>query len=103
MTLSMLSLLGFPLTVGFFGKVELFSVAVAGEHFVLAVIGVLSSIAGVYYYLRVIVNMYMQPSTRERPAAGYMNVQNMVALGAVAICLLFFAIFPSTFLFIRQP
>ncbi len=103
MTLSMLSLLGFPLTVGFFGKVELFSVAVAGEHFVLAVIGVLSSIAGVYYYLRIIVNMYMQPSATERPAKGYMNMQNMVALGAVAICLLFFAIFPSTFLFIRHP
>jgi NADH-quinone oxidoreductase subunit N len=103
MTLSMLSLLGFPLTVGFFGKVELFSVAVAGEHYVLAVLGVLASIAGVYYYLRVIVTMYMQPSEKEKPASGYMDVQNVLALSAVAICVLFFAFFPSMFLFIRQP
>ncbi len=60
--LGMLSLMGFPPTAGFFAKYYVFSVAVqAGGGMVwLAVLGVLSSVIGAYYYLRVVVFMFMK-------------------------------------------
>ena len=60
--LGVLTLMGFPPTAGFFGKYYVFNAAVhAGGGFVwLAVIGVLSSAIGAYYYLRVVVSMFMK-------------------------------------------
>lgn len=61
--LGFLSLLGFPLTAGFFGKYYLLSAAVnAGGMLVgLAVFAVLGSAIGAYYYLKVLATMFMQP------------------------------------------
>ena len=58
----MLSLGGVPPTVGFLGKLLIFSAAVDAGLLGLAVVGVLASAAGVYYYLRVVVYMYMRPA-----------------------------------------
>ena len=57
-----LSLMGFPPTAGFFGKWYVFSAALStGSDLVwLVVIGVLSSVIGAYYYLRVIVYLFMK-------------------------------------------
>ena len=49
----LLSLAGVPPTAGFFGKLYVFSAAVDAELYVLAVIGLLNSVIGAYYYLRV--------------------------------------------------
>jgi NADH-quinone oxidoreductase subunit N len=57
----MLSLGGIPPTAGFMGKLLIFRSAVDAGQVVLAVIGVLSSLIGLYYYLRVVVYMYMRP------------------------------------------
>jgi NADH-quinone oxidoreductase subunit N len=57
----MLSLAGVPPTVGFMGKLMVFSAAVDAGLLGLAIIGVLASVAGTYYYLRVIVYMFMRP------------------------------------------
>ena len=67
MVLGVLSLLGMPPTAGFFGKYYVFNAAVqAGGGMVwLAVLGVLTSAIGAYYYLRVLVFMFMK-----QPAAG---------------------------------
>ncbi|NQY99183.1 MAG: NADH-quinone oxidoreductase subunit N [Bdellovibrionales bacterium] len=59
-TIFMLSLAGIPPTVGFFGKLFIFSAAVKQGFFWLAVWGVIGSVISVYYYLRPIVTMYMQ-------------------------------------------
>jgi NADH-quinone oxidoreductase subunit N len=58
----MLSLGGVPPTVGFMGKLLLFRAAIDAGLLGLTVLAVLASAAGIYYYLRVVVYMYMRPS-----------------------------------------
>jgi NADH-quinone oxidoreductase subunit N len=57
----MLSLGGIPPTIGFMSKLLIFRSAVDAGLIGLAIVGVLSSAAGVYYYLRVVVYMFMRP------------------------------------------
>ncbi|MCP3104713.1 NADH-quinone oxidoreductase subunit N [Myxococcus sp. K15C18031901] len=57
----MLSLGGIPPTIGFMSKLLIFQSAVDSGLVGLAIVGVLSSAAGVYYYLRVVVYMFMRP------------------------------------------
>ena len=59
MTVFLLSLGGFPPTAGFIGKWYIFSAAVERGHYWLAIIGVLSSVVSVFFYLRIVVMMYM--------------------------------------------
>ena len=54
----MFSMAGIPPFSGFFGKLYVFYAAVQGGYWTLAVIGVLTSVIGAYYYLRVIKVMY---------------------------------------------
>jgi len=68
----MFSSAGIPPTAGFIGKLVVFKGAVdvgvaTGEttFYALAIVGVLTSVAGIYYYLRVLVHMYMKPKRRE--------------------------------------
>ena len=69
--IGVLSLLGMPPTAGFFGKYYVFSAAVqAGGPMVwLAVLGVLASAVGAYYYLKVIVYLYMREPEEGQPVA----------------------------------
>ena len=59
MTVFLLSLGGFPPMAGFIGKWYIFSAAVQEGHYALAVIGVLTSVVSVFFYLRIVVMMYM--------------------------------------------
>ena len=59
MTVFLLSLGGFPPTAGFIAKWYIFAAAVQEGHFWLAIIGVLSSVVSVFFYLRIVVMMYM--------------------------------------------
>ena len=59
MTVFLLSLGGFPPTAGFIGKWYIFSAAVERGHYWLAIIGVLTSVISVFFYLRIVVMMYM--------------------------------------------
>ncbi|HUY54364.1 MAG TPA: NADH-quinone oxidoreductase subunit N [Candidatus Nanopelagicaceae bacterium] len=58
MSLFMLSLAGFPMTVGFFGKFFLFSAAIHDGQLPLAIWGILTSAVSLFYYLRVILVMF---------------------------------------------
>jgi NADH-quinone oxidoreductase subunit N len=60
MTVFMLSLIGFPPTLGMVGKFYLFRAVLDGGFVWLAIIGVVTSLISAYYYLRVVVNMYMR-------------------------------------------
>src|SRR3954465_8154177 len=60
LTIFLLSLIGIPLTGGFFAKFYVFSAALHGNLIWLTVIGVVNSAVAAYYYLRVIVVMYMR-------------------------------------------
>lgn len=59
MTIFMLSLIGIPLTGGFFAKWLVFGTAVQANLIILAVIGVLTSVISAFYYMRVVVNMFL--------------------------------------------
>ena len=59
MTIFLLSLGGFPPMAGFIGKWYIFSAAVQEGHYPLAIIGVLTSVVSVFFYLRIVVMMYM--------------------------------------------
>ena len=66
MTIFLLSLGGFPPTAGFVAKWYIFSAAVKAGYYWLAVIGVLTSVVSVFFYLRIVVMMYM--SQTDAPA-----------------------------------
>ncbi|MGH9307953.1 MAG: NADH-quinone oxidoreductase subunit N, partial [Vicinamibacterales bacterium] len=59
MTVFLLSLGGFPPLAGFIGKYYIFLAAVQENHYTLAIIGVLTSVVSVFFYLRIVVMMYM--------------------------------------------
>jgi NADH-quinone oxidoreductase subunit N len=59
MTVFLLSLGGFPPLAGFIGKWYIFAAAVQEGHYTLAIIGVLTSVVSVFFYLRIVVMMYM--------------------------------------------
>ncbi len=60
LTVFLLSLIGIPMTGGFFAKFYVFSAALQNGLIWLVIIGVLNSAVGAYYYLRIIVAMYMR-------------------------------------------
>lgn len=64
-TVCLLSLAGIPPTAGFFGKWVVFRVAIDSGLYWLAIVALINSVIGAYYYLRVLVYMYMR-----EPAAG---------------------------------
>ena len=94
MTLFLLSLGGFPPFAGFIAKWYVFSAAVrAGENW-LAIVGVLSSVVSVFFYLRIVVMMYMTPA--DRPA-GRVEIPLVVrvALVASAAAVFYLGLLPS--------
>lgn len=63
LTVMLLSLAGIPLTAGFITKFTIFFSAVQGMRFWAAGLIILGSAIGLYYYLRVLVNLYQKPKT----------------------------------------
>jgi len=86
LTVFLISLIGIPITGGFFAKFYVFSAALRANLIGLTIIGVINSAIAAYYYLRIIVYMYMldQSGQPEAPVPGM-----SASLGtAVAISLL---------------
>jgi NADH-quinone oxidoreductase subunit N len=65
----LLSLIGIPITGGFFAKFYVFSAALQANLIGLVIVGVLNSAIAAYYYLRIIVVMYMREPRVEAPVA----------------------------------
>jgi NADH-quinone oxidoreductase subunit N len=84
MTVFLLSLGGFPPTAGFIAKWYIFAAAVQEGHYWLAVIGVLSSVVSVFFYLRIVVMMYMT----EEAVAPPRPVISMPAMAALSFAML---------------
>ena len=74
MAVFMLSLTGIPPTLGFVGKFYLFRAAIEGQFYLLAVIGVVTSLISAYYYLRVVVTMYMRDGDPETTSEPWLNL-----------------------------
>jgi NADH-quinone oxidoreductase subunit N len=69
LTIFLLSLIGIPITGGFFAKFYVFSAALQANLVGLVIIGVLNSAVASYYYLRLIVVMYMREARAEVPVS----------------------------------
>lgn len=67
LTVFLLSLIGIPITGGFFAKFYVFSAALKSSLVWLTIIGVVNSAIGAYYYLRIIVMMYMREPKTDAP------------------------------------
>lgn len=94
MALFMFALAGIPPLAGFFGKYYVFVSAIQSNLTWLAIVGVLSSVISVYFYIRVVVVMYFKDSTQDFE----INVSSF-SLAAVVIAALFvlvFGILPDT-------
>ena len=94
MAVFMFSLAGIPLMSGFFAKLYIFLAAVQGGLYALAVIGVLTSVVGAFYYIRIVKVMYFDAPAESfdpRPAS-----LSFVA-AATGLFTTFFFVFPAPF------
>jgi NADH-quinone oxidoreductase subunit N len=69
LTIFLLSLIGIPITGGFFAKFYVFSAALQANLVGLVIIGVINSAVASYYYLRLIVVMYMREAREDVPVS----------------------------------
>ncbi len=91
----MLSLAGVPPTVGFMGKLMIFSAAVDAGLLGLAIVGVLASVAGTYYYLRVVVYMFMRPLAAGESTSAFRHWTTETALMLSAFAVVLWGILPG--------
>jgi NADH-quinone oxidoreductase subunit N len=98
LTIFLLSLIGVPLTGGFFGKFYIFKAALESHLVWLSVLGLLNSAVAAYYYLRILVVMYFREpgeSVETLPPAGALL---QIAVYGSAVGTLLLGIFPSLIL-----
>ncbi|MFZ0543495.1 MAG: NADH-quinone oxidoreductase subunit N [Candidatus Sulfotelmatobacter sp.] len=101
LTIFLLSLIGIPMTGGFFSKFYVFSAAVKANLIWLTIIGVLNSGVGAYYYLRIIVMMYMRESRKEVPVTAIPSALG-AALACCMVATIYFGVFPNRVLQFAQ-
>jgi NADH-quinone oxidoreductase subunit N len=97
MLIFMLSLAGIPPLAGFWGKYFIFLSLIESGHYVLASLGVLYSVFGLYYYLKIANAMFMrQPEkgTEKLPVSLPMRV----ALALTGIATLYIGLLPNSFI-----
>jgi NADH-quinone oxidoreductase subunit N len=93
----LLSLLGLPVTAGFFGKFYIFKAAVNSHLIWLAIFMAVNSVIGSYYYLRVIVVMYMREPSAETASSAPVRFPLTVnlVLTVAAVGTVYFGLFPN--------
>ena len=84
----MFSMAGIPFFIGFFAKLAVLQAVVAAGYFWLAVVAVLLSVAGAFYYLRVVKVMYFDAPIDESPIQAPAEVRVMVSANGIAIAAL---------------
>src|SRR5712675_1926793 len=92
LAMMMFSLAGVPPLAGFFAKFYVFLAAIKSGLFALAVIGVVTSVIGAYYYLMIVKIMYF-----DEPAAGFvpMRLELRLVLGVTGLFVLLFFVYPG--------
>ncbi len=98
MSIFLFSLMGFPLTVGFLGKVKLFSAALASNWSWLVIVAVVNSIISAYYYLSLVAAMYSPCKKEQTPSEQSVTVSFIFSsFGVVssAAMILYLGLFPD--------
>jgi NADH-quinone oxidoreductase subunit N len=97
MLVFMLSLAGIPPLAGFWGKYFNFLSLIESQHYVLAALGVLYSVFGLYYYLKIANAMFMrQPEKGEERLA--VSFAMRTALGITALATIYIGVMPNRFI-----
>lgn len=91
----LLSLIGIPLTGGFFGKFYIFKAALDANLVWLTVLGLLNSAVAAYYYLRIIVVMYFHEPGEAAETVAPLTGGLRIALWGSALATLILGVFPS--------
>ncbi len=94
LTVFLLSLIGIPITAGFFAKFYVFSAALQANLVGLVIIGVINSAVAAYYYLRVIVVMYMR-EPREKAPVSPLPAGLRVALAISVVATIYLGVLPG--------
>ncbi|MGH9407712.1 MAG: NADH-quinone oxidoreductase subunit N [Terriglobia bacterium] len=110
-TAMLLSLAGIPVTAGFLGKFYVVRAGASAEIWLLVFVLIVTSVFGLYYYLRVIVAMYAglphapgEPAEEAPTAAGVasplpmLSVSSGIVLAALTVLLVWVGVYPSTLL-----
>ena len=95
LTIFLLSLIGVPLTAGFFGKFYIFKAALDANLTWLTVLGLLNSAVAAYYYLRILVVMYFKDPGESLDTLDAPGIGLKIAVYASALGTLILGIFPG--------
>jgi NADH-quinone oxidoreductase subunit N len=98
LTIFLLSMIGVPLTAGFFGKFYIFKAALQSNLVWLTVLGLLTSAVAAYYYLRILVVMYMHEPSEAVTLAEPLGAGMKAALVLPALGTFFLGVAPSAVL-----
>src|SRR5437870_7569370 len=99
MSIFMLSLAGFPPTVGFFGKLFLFTAGVSAGYTWLVVLAVLMSVVSVYYYVRVLIPVWSTSARTDPLRPSVSSTMAIVLSGAFSVVL---GLYPTSLLLAAQ-
>jgi NADH-quinone oxidoreductase subunit N len=100
LAIMMFSLAGIPPMAGFFGKLFVFRAAIDAGLYSLSILGVLSSVVGAYYYLRIVKIMYIDAPPEEAYAPMARDLRYLAGASA-AFALLFF-VYPAPLVSISE-
>ena len=85
MLIAMFSLAGVPPTAGFYAKLSVLSAAVAAGQIWLAVVAVIFSLVGAYYYLRIVKLMYFDEPKDAAAVSGDRDMRLLLSANALAL------------------
>jgi NADH-quinone oxidoreductase subunit N len=104
LTAAMLSLAGIPLTAGFIGKFYVVAAGVEAALWPLVIILVITSVIGLFYYLRVVVALYSDapPKDSSSPVPASPQPAGRLALSALMLALLVFGVYPAPLMNVLQ-
>ena len=96
MAIFMFSMAGIPPLAGFFGKLYVFLAAIESDLYALAIVGILTSVVGAFYYLRIVKIMYFDES--HEPLDKWVGYDIAAILVGTGTFTLFFFIYPEPIL-----
>ncbi|MDE1546936.1 NADH-quinone oxidoreductase subunit NuoN [Dechloromonas agitata] len=93
MLMLMFSMAGVPFFIGFFAKFSVLQAVVAAGYIWLAIVAVLFSLIGAFYYLRVVKLMYFDAPADETPLSAGMDMRILISANGLAVA--FLGLFPQ--------
>ncbi len=95
-TIFLISLAGIPLTAGFMGKYLVLMTAIGSSHWLLSLVLVISSVIGLYYYLRVIITMAKQPDGDVlNPSFPKTNISGAILIVLLSFIVVWLGVWPG--------